>query len=359
MKVVIAGGGTAGHVNPALALAAKLDGEDVAFIGTPEGVEAQLVADSGYPFEVISVAGFDRARPTQLPVVGLRALGAIARSRRLLASSRPDVVVGMGGYVSLPVCLAAALLRLPVVLHEQNIVLGLAHRTSKPIAKAIAVSFEDTLPEAGRKGVVTGNPVVAKVAELDVTATRPAAIEHFDLDPERRTVLLFGGSLGAKTINRAAADLTSQWADRADVQILHISGRSPATQAPAPVDTGALVYRRMDYTDAIELAYAAADVAVCRGGASTIAEITAVGLPAVIVPYPFHRDRQQYRQGHVLARAGAGVVVEDSEVTADRLDAEVTKLLDPATLEGARAASRSLGRPDAAAHLAEVVRGAA
>lgn len=359
MKVVIAGGGTAGHVNPAIALAAEMDDADIWFIGTERGVEAKLVAEAGHRFEHVSIEGFDRARPARLPLVAARALGAVGAARGILRRHNPDVVVGMGGYVSLPVCLAAASMRRPVVLHEQNIVLGLAHRVCKPVARRIAVSFEETLSATGDKGVVTGNPVVGRVAELDVAGARPNGMSLFELDPDRRTVLVFGGSLGARTLNRAAAELATRWANRSDRQILHISGRSRTTQVPPPGDTGALLYRHLTYTDAIELAYAVADVAICRGGASTVAEITAVGLPAVVVPYPFHRDRQQFRHGEVLARAGAGVVVEDADANAARLEAELEKMLDPPVLARARAAARALGKPDAARRLADVVRAAA
>jgi UDP-N-acetylglucosamine--N-acetylmuramyl-(pentapeptide) pyrophosphoryl-undecaprenol N-acetylglucosamine transferase len=359
VNAIIAGGGTAGHVNPALALAEKLHADEVGFIGTATGVEASLVPPTGHSFQPIEIEGFDRSRPLRLPLVGIRAAGAIVAARRLLKARRPDVVVGMGGYVSLPVCLAAATVRIPVVLHEQNIVLGLAHRTCKPVAARIAVSFEDTLTQTGAKGVMTGNPVGKKVAELDVATTRPLGLQRFGLAADRRTVLVFGGSLGARTINRAGIDLASRWAGRDDVQILHITGRSPSTQVAVPADADEAVYRSLPYTDAIEEAYAVADVAVCRGGASTIAELTAVGIPAVVVPYPFHRDRQQYLHGYVLEKAGAGVVIEDHNASAATLEVALTPLLDPAGLDRARTAARSLGRPDAAELLAEVVRSAA
>ncbi|MDQ4065930.1 MAG: glycosyltransferase, partial [Actinomycetota bacterium] len=171
MRVVIAGGGTAGHVNPGIALAAAL-GEQVSFIGTRTGLEARLVPASGYGFEAISLEGFDRSRPARFPLVAARAAGAVAASRRLLGRERPSVVVGMGGYVSLPVCLAARSRGIPVVLHEQNIVLGLAHRVSKPVARRIAVSFAETLRAVGAKAVLTGNPVLPHIATLDRSARR-------------------------------------------------------------------------------------------------------------------------------------------------------------------------------------------
>ena len=355
MSVVIAGGGTAGHVNPGIALAGAL-GDDVSFIGTRSGLEARLVPEAGHPFAAISLEGFDRARPTRLPLVAMRAAGAALAARRLLKKKRPSVVVGMGGYVSLPVCLAARSAGIPVVLHEQNIVLGLAHRVSKPIARKIGVSFEETLQGVGDKGVLTGNPVLPHIASLDRAAARAEGIAHFDLDPDRLTVIFFGGSLGARTLNQAAPAVARSWSDRDDVQVLHISGRRSDTSEDDGATDG---YHVIDYTDRMDLAYAAADVAVCRGGATTVAELTAVGLPSIIVPYPFHRDRQQERHGRVLARAGAARVVMDKDATPDRLGAELDEMLVEETRRAMAAAARRLGVPDAAERLADVVRSVA
>ncbi|MBA2725742.1 MAG: glycosyltransferase, partial [Actinobacteria bacterium] len=167
MKVVIAGGGTAGHVNPAIALAHALVGHDVAFLGTERGVESTLVPDEGFELRTIDVVGFDRSKPTTIVKTGMRALAAVEQTRKILSEIGPDVVVGMGGYVSLPASFAAKSRRLPLVLHEQNIVLGLAHKVSKPLAARVAVSFEDTLRETGKKGVYTGNPVKSQLTKLD------------------------------------------------------------------------------------------------------------------------------------------------------------------------------------------------
>ncbi len=359
MRVVIAGGGTAGHVNPALALAHALEGDDVSFIGTERGLEARMVPEHGFRFRSIEVAGFDRAKPYAFPAVAARAAGAIRHSRALLAQIRPDVVVGMGGYVSLPVALGARSRSIPVVLHEQNIVLGLANRVSKRFARRVAVSFEETLPEAGPRAVHTGNPVAADLAHLDRNAARAAAYERFDLSPDRRTVLIFGGSLGAHTLNVAGYELAVAWKDRTDVQIFHISGRKGLMIMGAPPPDVSGVLRHADYVDDMKLAYAVADLALCRGGATTVAELCVAGLPAVIVPYPHHRDRQQERHGRVLEAAGAAVVVPDAEATAQRLGAVVDELLSGDRLDRMATAARSLGRPDAAEQLARVVREAA
>jgi UDP-N-acetylglucosamine--N-acetylmuramyl-(pentapeptide) pyrophosphoryl-undecaprenol N-acetylglucosamine transferase len=355
MRVVIAGGGTAGHVNPALALAHALAGDEVSFVGTERGLEARMVPAHGFRFHAIDVTGFDRAKPYAFPVVATRAVAAIRQSRALLGEIAPDVVVGMGGYVSLPVALAARSRRIPLVLHEQNIVLGLANRVAKRGARRVAVSFEETLSEAGPRGVHTGNPVAAELAHLDRDAARAAAYERFDLSPERRTVLIFGGSLGAHTLNVAVPELAIAWEDRSDVQIFHISGRKGVMTGGDPPPEVSRVLRHADYVDDMGLAYAVADLAICRGGATTVAELCAVGLPAVIVPYPHHRDRQQERHGRVLEAAGAAIVVPDAEASAARLASIAGELLVGDRLARMTVAARSLGRPDAAADLARVV----
>ena len=354
MRVVVAGGGTAGHVTPAIALGRALDGDDVTFIGTEAGAEATMVPSAGFALDHISIAGFDRAKPLSFPAVAGRAAGAVRRSRRILASARPDVVVGMGGYVSLPVSLAAASRRIPLVLHEQNIVFGLAHRVSKPFARRIAVSFEETLTRAGKKGVWTGNPVSPDLVAADKEAERRRAHATFGLEPDRKTILVFGGSLGAKTVTDAALGLARLWSSRTDVQVLHILGRRGTATAP---ETAGLIYRVVPYVERMIEAYAVADVAVCRGGASTVAELTVVGVPAVIVPYPHHRDRQQERHATVLESAGAATTLMDRDATPERLAASLDPLLeDDVARARMQEASVRLGRPDAAARLAEIVR---
>jgi UDP-N-acetylglucosamine--N-acetylmuramyl-(pentapeptide) pyrophosphoryl-undecaprenol N-acetylglucosamine transferase len=362
--VLIAGGGTAGHVNPALALAAELDGHEVYFVGTAGGAEATLVPAAGFELDTIEVVGLDRARPLAAPLVAFKALRAMGEARRLLRRRRPSVVVGVGGYASLPVGLAARLARIPVVIHEQNAVLGLANRVLKPVAAAIALSFEDTLARAGRRAVVTGNPVLPSIAAFERDALRPRALERFDLNATAPVVLLFGGSQGAQRVNQAAAGLATAWRARGDVQVVHITGRAAHAEVEQAVASalgdGALIYRALPFVDDMALAYAAADVAVCRGGATTVAELCAVGLPAVIVPYPHHRDRQQERHALILERAGAALHLPDREASADRLAVLLDELLAaPGRLREMAAAAKRLGRPDAARRLAAVVLGAA
>lgn len=360
MRVVIAAGGTAGHVNPAIALAQALDGHDVSFIGTKAGFERELIVAAQLDFEAIEVVGFDRSRPSALARVGWKAARAIGAARSLLKRIRPAVVVGMGGYVSLPVSLAARSLRIPVVLHEQNIVLGLANRVSRRWARVVAVSFEETLQQAGARGVVTGDPISPSLVEADVSAERKRGWERWELDPARPTLIVFGGSLGALRLNEAASGLIDEWRERGDRQVVHILGRRGAGRELAADAGGKLIYRRVDFVERMVEAYAVADLALCRGGATTIAELTVMRLPSIVVPYPHHRDRQQERQAGVLERAGAARILLDSETTATRVAGEVDALLDDrSALDGMSAAAGALARPDAARRLADVVTGAA
>lgn len=361
LRVVIAAGGTAGHVNPALALAQALGDEQVTFIGTATGVEGRLVPEAGFAMEVIDVRGFDRARPQSLPRVGLTAARAVTASRRILAHASPDVVVGMGGYVALPVCVAARSKGIPVVVHEQNIVLGLTNRICKSFARAVAVSFEATVASAGRRAVNVGNPVLEDLATFDYERERKQGLASFELDPARKTLLVFGGSQGARRINDLVAGLVELWSEKRDRQVLHVSGPAHAhTLQSSTRDHGRLLYRGLAYVERMPEAYAVADIAVCRGGATTVAELGAVGLPAVIVPYPYHRDRQQERHGRELERAGAALVIRDEDATAERVAGAIDPLFeDESRLDAMKRAARAFGRPDAAQRLAQVVREAA
>jgi UDP-N-acetylglucosamine--N-acetylmuramyl-(pentapeptide) pyrophosphoryl-undecaprenol N-acetylglucosamine transferase len=358
MNVVIAGGGTAGHVNPALALAGALEGHAVSFIGTARGAEMKLVPSAGFELDTVEVRGFDRSRPLSIFGVGLQATRAVGTSRQVLRRRDADVVVGMGGYVSLPAVIAASSLRVPVVLHEQNVVLGLANRVSKPLSRRVGVSFEETLRDVGNKGSWVGNPVASAFTSLDASARRASARESFGLDADRTTMLVFGGSQGARSINKAASGLAELWRDRGDLQILHVTGREAYQEVAATVGKpeGALIYRVEAYVEGMTDAYAAADLALCRGGATTVAELTVVGVPSLIVPYPYHRDRQQERHGRILESAGAARVLLDRDLTSERLAAEASVLLgDDARLSTMGAAALKLGRPDAAAALARLV----
>ena len=359
---VIAGGGTGGHVTPALAIARALVArghavEDIHFVGSRRGIEARLVPAAG--FEITLLPGRGIQRRLALANVGAIAglLAAAVQAFALVLRRRPAVVVSVGGYASAPCAIAAVVLRVPLVLAEQNAFPGAVHRLVGRFARAAAVTFDGTpLPRAE----VTGNPVRPEILAVDRAADRDDARRALALPPDGTVVLAFGGSLGARRINEAVLGLADAWAGRGDVAIRHVVGTRDwhdSTDAVVrEVQPGGLLYQRVRFEDRMDLAFAAADVAVCRAGASTIAELTAVGLPAVLVPFPAATGDHQTANARAVADAGAGILLPDGEVNADRLVGELGPLVaDPARLTAMAKAARDLARPDAADRVAAIV----
>jgi UDP-N-acetylglucosamine--N-acetylmuramyl-(pentapeptide) pyrophosphoryl-undecaprenol N-acetylglucosamine transferase len=341
--VLIAAGGTAGHVVPSLAVAAELTarGADVVFAGTAERIEARLVPAAGYPLHTYHVTGLPR-RPSFGLVrgLGLAAL-APASCTRILRRVRPDVVFG-GGYVAGPMLAAAAGMRIPAALMEVDAHLGLANRLAAPFARRVFLSFPigDLGPPRYQ---LTGRPVPRSV--LDATAEDGR--REFDLPGDRRVVLVFGGSLGSTTLNRAA---TAAWAaDDPGFTVVHITGEREFALSSG---RAAPHYRVLPYTAGLGPLLAAADLVVSRAGGSVF-EIAAAGRPAILVPSPNVTADHQTRNAEFIADGGAAIVIPDKELTAVRLATEVDALLaDPMRLTGMSEAARRLARPDAADRIA-------
>lgn len=358
---VIAGGGTAGHVLPGLAVAAALTGRGraVHYVGAARGIEADLLpaADPPVPHTLLPGRGIQRRLAPANVVAAWGILRAVLRSIRLLRRLRPEVVLALGGYASFPCVVAALLWRVPIVVAEQNTHPGAANRFAGRFARAAAVAFPDTpLPRA----VVTGNPIRAEVAAVDrSTAGMAAARAALGLPADRRVVLVAGGSLGARSINRATVELAKRWEDRTTVAIRHVVGRRDWAEiseaAPTP-PAGRLVYQQVEYESAMPTALAAADVGVFRSGSSMCFEIAAVGLPSVLVPSPHVTGDHQTGNAAWLAGAGAAVLVPDAELSAERLAAELDALLDdPERRTTMGEALQHLARPDAADAIADLL----
>jgi UDP-N-acetylglucosamine--N-acetylmuramyl-(pentapeptide) pyrophosphoryl-undecaprenol N-acetylglucosamine transferase len=350
MRVVIAAGGTAGHVVPALAVADALraDGAEVHFVGG-ERAERTLVPRAGYPLETLSVEGLDRRHPLRAARAAGKALAAVGRSVRLLRRLRPGAVMGGGGYVAGPVGLAAVLLRVPLILTEADSHLGLTNRLLAPFARRVCLAF----PVSGRGGEryrVTGRPVPPADAPRD--ESRAA----FWLGEDDDCVLVFGGSLGARSINRAAVEAFSE----APFRVLHICGeRDHAELAGRLGDPPPPHYDLRSFVSPFGPALAAGDLVVARAGGS-IFEVCSYGLPALLVPYPHATADHQAANARWMAEAGAAVVVSDEELTSERLAHEVGALLgDRQRLAAMARASAALARPAAAAEVAAELRAAA
>jgi undecaprenyldiphospho-muramoylpentapeptide beta-N-acetylglucosaminyltransferase len=359
---LIAGGGTAGHVLPAIAIARALvarghSSASIEMVGSERGIEARLVPAAGFDLTLLPGRGIERRLSLRNVRSAFSLLVACARAWRLVGRKRPRVVVSVGGYASVPCALAAALRRVPIVVAEQNAAPGAANRLVGRVAKACAVAFEGTpLPRA----VVTGNPVRPEVLAVDRGRDAGPARTKLDVEPGRRVVLIFGGSLGALSINRAALEAVRGWAHRGDLHVRHVVGSrdwAEITGGAPPVPPGALLrYQAIEYDDDMPTSLAAADVAVCRSGSSTSFELLAVGLPAVLVPSPFVTADHQTGNARHLERAGAAVVVPDAELDGERLAQEVDALLaDPSRLARMSAAAHAAARPDAADAIAALV----
>lgn len=359
MRAVIACGGTGGHIYPGLAVAEALRERDpgaaILFIGGA-GLEATIVPRHGWPFRAVAA----RQLPRRVSLRALLALAAAVRgtvqAARLLRSHRAQVVVATGGYAAGPVGAAAAVLRIPLVLQEQNLIPGLTTRLLSRLAARISIPHE-SVRRVFPKGVPTGVPIRRGATG----GLRPRALARFELAPGLFTVLVLGGSQGARSLNAAMVEALELIRDGAAVQVLHQTGkeqaewvraRAAAIRAPRCVALG--------YIDDIADAYAAADLVVCRAGAATIAEVTANGLPAVLVPYPFAAGGHQDHNAALLAAEGAAVVVPDRELSGRRLAAVIDALREDAARRRAMAeASRRLGRPQAAAAVAALAADAA
>jgi UDP-N-acetylglucosamine--N-acetylmuramyl-(pentapeptide) pyrophosphoryl-undecaprenol N-acetylglucosamine transferase len=358
-RVLIAGGGTAGHVQPAIAVGRAFVARgyvpgSVHFAGSERGIEARLVPAAGFTVTLLPGRGFERRISLQNLRSMMALLVACARAWRLVGQLRPAVVVSVGGYASVPCAVAAVLRRVPLVVAEQNAVPGAANRLMGRFARACAVSFEGTpLPRA----VVTGNPVRPEVAAIDRAQDAEAARRKLDIEPERKVLLVFGGSLGALTLNRATAAALPRWARRADLHVRHIIGdrdwEDMSSTRPPP--GAALRYQAVRYDDDMPTSLAAADLAVCRSGSGTCFELLAAGLPAVLVPSPHVTGDHHTANARHLVKAAAAVMVPDAEMSGDRMVDEVDALLgDPAKLAAMAAAARTAARPDAADAIAAV-----
>lgn len=367
LRVAIAAGGTAGHINPALALAEELAarGHQVEFFGQPKKLESTLVPQAGFPFNPIDVTGFDRSRPWTLVSALWRMRAAQKTIGRHFGSSRPDVAVGFGAYIELPLINWCHAQGIPCVIHEQNSVPGLANKTSAAKVKTVCVSLPVAIDAfRGKVGpdtqiVVTGNPVRQSVIRAD----RAEGRRSLGIPKDATMLLVFGGSLGARHLNEGVAVLKSKLLSRKDLYVIHSTGKGEydsVVQELALTPDEAARWRVMPYIDRMGEALAAADLVLSRAGASSVAEIAALAVPSMLVPYPFATADHQTTNARYLVDAGAAVLLPDEKIDTSEFEDDLLGLVDdPARRQAMRDAARGLAQDKAALALADQVESAA
>jgi UDP-N-acetylglucosamine--N-acetylmuramyl-(pentapeptide) pyrophosphoryl-undecaprenol N-acetylglucosamine transferase len=355
MSVVLAGGGTAGHIEPALALADALRRADhqvsITCLGTERGLETRLVPLRGYDLALIPAVPLPRSLNPQLLSVPGRLGAAVGAAAAILDQSDARVLVGFGGYVATPGYLAAKRRGIPIVVHEANSRPGLANRIGALLTSHVFTGQPGTkLPHATCIGI----PIRREISGLDRLAAGDKARAHFGLHPDLPVLLVTGGSQGARSINQAVT-AAADWIRQARIQVLHIIG--PRSDIEVPPPGGPTPYVTVPYLDRMDLAYAAADFALCRAGAMTCAELTAVGLPAVYVPLP-HGNGEQRLNAAPIEDAGGGLIVDDASLSPDWIrDTLIPVLLDPELVAAMSRAAARAGRRDADDLLAAAVTG--
>ncbi len=357
LRVLLAGGGTAGHTSPLIATADALlrlaPGTEVTALGTARGLETRVVPEAGYPLELVPPVPLPRRLGPDLLRTPGRLRGALRATLEVIDRVRPDVVVGFGGYVSVPAYLAARRRGLPLVVHEGNALPGIANKLGARLTPHVATSFPGTdLRHAQHLGL----PVRRMISTLDRAALRAEARAEFGLDPDAPTLLVTGGSQGARRLNQSVAAAAPALA-AAGVQVLHVVG--PAGEASPEHTAGAPAYVVVPFVSRMDLAYAAADAVLCRAGSNTVTEVSGVGLPAVYVPLPIGNGEQALNARPVVD-AGGGLLVSDAALTPEWVGATLPGLLtDPDRLAAMSAAARGVIPLDADERLAALVMRAA
>lgn len=355
MRIMITGGGTGGHTSPALAVYEELSRRDpvlrAQWVGCAGRIEEQICRRRGIPFRALPVAGWPRGRSIRKLWVGARLLFSLARSAILLRSFQPQAVFGVGGYVSLPLMLAAQRMGVPTVLHEQNRRLGMANQMLAARATRIYLSFPDTKGNyPADRAEFVGNPVRAEFLAPPSRADARAAL---DLDPDGPVVLVCGGSQGARQINQALEEGLESWAEHG-IQVIWAAGKAEYEAIRERIEGRAGHVRLFPFLEDMVSACVAADLVVGRAGASTTSELAVLGKPCLLVPYPHATDNHQAQNAAAFEEAGAGRVLEDILCTGDELLNEVLDMLeDPDALARMGDRARSLARPDAADAIAE------
>ena len=359
MKIIVSGGGTGGHIYPALtlidAIKSKRPEADFLYVGTEKGLEADIVPKAGINFIALKLeGGFERRFTLENISRAANAIWSVKRAGDIVKDFKPNVVVGTGGYVCGPILLAASLMKVPTLIQEQNAVAGVTNKILSKFVDKIAVGTRDALKNFPHdKTTYTGNPIRAEVLK----AKREDGLKEFNFKDDLPIVLISGGSRGARSINNAMIDVLKSEAGKNSAQFLHVTGKGEFDSVMEKLsDLDAPNIKVVPYLYNMPQAMAMADLAIFRAGATGLAELTARGVPAILIPYPFAAENHQEFNARALVEAGAARMILNKDLTADILSAQLDELLaSPQTLKQMAKASLSLGKPDAADEIADII----
>ena len=363
MKIIVSGGGTGGHIYPALTLIRtlqqKVDKLEVLYVGTHAGLEADIIPKENIPFATVDLQGFKHSLSPVNILRAARAIKGVGKAMGIVRKFQPDVVIGTGGYVCGPVLMAASLLGIPALIQEQNVIPGITNKILSKFVNVIATGYQEANGAfPANKVVFTGNPIRREVMQQ----RQESDYEAFGLHPNRKTILVSGGSRGARTINRAMVDVLKHYADRKDVQILHATGKGEYEDIIGRISAAGLDLKQADnivvkpYLYNMPQAMAIADLAVFRAGATGLAELTAKGIPAILIPYPYAAENHQEYNARAVEKAGAAKVILNKDLTAPVLVEAIDSVICHQDKLAAMAeASRKLGRPEAADTISELI----
>lgn len=355
MRIIVTGGGTGGHIYPALAIAkgilARNPNSEILYVGTKEGMEARLVPEEGIDFRGVSGQGLPRRLSLETLKVGAKSFKALWETKQIFKTYKPDLVVGTGGYVSGPVVLTAALFGIPTLLHEQNALPGITNKTLARFVRKVMVTFPESIAHFGvrKKLVLTGLPVRPEIG----TISRAQGAKRMGLQPEQLTLLVTGGSRGARSINQAMPAVLKKLLDYPEVQVIWATGKATYDETIKALSESGIVWQRknwkiLEYLKDMPEALACSDLFIGRAGATTLAEIMVAGKPGILIPYPFAAENHQEYNARALEKDGAGRVILDSELTGDTLWQMIQGLLaKPQELEKMAASALKLGQPNA------------
>lgn len=359
MRVILSGGGTGGHIYPALTIADQIKAlrpdAEITFVGTKDGLEKDIIPRYGYTLEYIDVAGFRRSLSMDTLRSGIKLLTGLHDAYNLLDKLKPDLVIGTGGYVCGPIVFLAALKGIPTCIQEQNAMPGVTNKILARYVKKVFLGYSEAEKYFGgsSKKIFTGNPIRSEIMQTK----RKDAVADLGLDPAKKTILVSGGSRGARSINNAMQYVERELSGRADVQVLHATGEVNYEYYVAEMKKQCQLEDNIfirPYLHNMPIALAAADLAIFRAGAIGLAELTARGVPAILVPYPYATANHQEFNAKAVEAAGAARVILDKELTGETLLEEIEKLLiSDNQLQVMQKAAKSLGRPDAAAEIAQ------